>query len=218
MGQANQAKGRIIHRDHHYAITPAPVDAESFERDLRGWLMKQADNLPVTTLLAHTDDGVIWGAVVNGQLALSGDAFPEMLPPLRAKTLQQARLFGPQVELLIWRDGDGQWQARLIDDRGGDRVGYYFDEEQLQWGDHAEDEKNGFTRVAEGQQGLRHVVPLTRAALDFDPPGQLRERRHPLRLRVRQYVEEDEDGLLVVRQGRLVELWAEARAGGNDNG
>ena len=39
-------------------------------------------------------------------------AFPEVSPKLRAKTLQQARLFGSDAEVLLWRDGDGAWMAR----------------------------------------------------------------------------------------------------------
>lgn len=198
-----------------YSITPVEVNAE-FADDPTGWLVKKASAHKLTTLLAHADDGVIWGRMVGEQLALSDDVFPEVSPPLRAITLQQARLFGKHAELLVWRDGDGQWRARLLDDTGTEQQGWCFNEPQLQWGDHEEGKKDGFTLVAEGQEGLRHAVPLPAAQIPFDSPKKKDDRWHPLRLGVRHYLERDEDGTLIIAQGRLTRLWAEGWKEGSD--
>ncbi len=198
-----------------YSVTPVEVDAE-FANDPSAWLAKKAVAHGLTTLLAHADDGVIWGRVTDGRLALSGNAFPGVSPPLQAVTLQQARLFGEQAELLVWRGGEGNWHGRLLDDNGTGRSGWCFDEAQLQWGDHQEEEKDGFTLVAEGQEGLRHAVPLP-AAQTFDSPKKKDDRWHPLRLGVRHYLERDEeDGTLIIVQGRLTRLWAEGRKEGSN--
>jgi CRISPR-associated protein (TIGR03984 family) len=197
-------------KDHHYSVKPVVVDTE-FVRGPASWLVGQAIAHGLTTLLAHADDGVIWGQAVGEQLVLSGHAFPDVSPLLRAVTLQQARLFGERAELLVWRDGNGAWRARLLDDEGMEKSGWCFDETQLQWGDRQEGEKDSFTLVCEGQEGLRHAVPLPAAGIPFDPPSRKRDRWHPLRLGVRHYLERDEDGMLVVTQGRLTRLWAEGR-------
>ena len=98
-----------------YSIRPVTVGA-AFEDDASGWLAREASQHRLSTLLAHADDGVIWGRVDKGVLQTSHSAFPQVSPPLRALTLQQARLFGPDAELLVWRDGEGNWQARLLRD------------------------------------------------------------------------------------------------------
>ena len=197
--------------EHSFSITPVEVGTD-FADDPVGWLARKAAAYGLTTLLAHADDGVIWGRRDGKRLALSSNAFPEISPPLRAVTLQQARLFGEEAELLLWRDGDNQWCARLLDDNGTEQQGWCFDEPQLQWGDHAEAEKDGFTLVADGQEGLRHAVPLPADGISFDSQGNW----HPLRLGVRHYLERDEDGSLIIAQGRLTGLWAEGREEGSD--
>lgn len=200
-----------------YSVSPVAID-DGFVSDPKKWLTRQAVANGLTTLLAHADDGVIWGQLESGgRLALSHDAFPDVSPPLRAITLQQARLFSEQAELLVWRDGDGGWRTRLLKDDGGPKHdAWCFDETHLQWGDHQEGEADGFTLVAEGQEGLRHAVPLPAAAVPFDLPEKTSDRWHPLRLGVRQYLDRDEDGTLVIVQGRLTGLWAESRKEGSD--
>jgi len=188
-----------------YSNVPITVDA-GFIAKPKEWLSDWAKKHTLTTLLAHADDGVIWGRMDEEQLILSGKAFPDVSPSLRAITLQQVRLFGPSAELLVWRDGDGAWHGRLLDDDGMDAQGWYFDESQLQWGDHQEGkEARGFTLVADGQEGLRHAVPLPAARIPFGKNGY-----HPLRLGIRHYLERDEDdGMLTVSQSRLTVLWVE---------
>jgi CRISPR-associated protein (TIGR03984 family) len=185
-----------------YSLTPVEVDGV-FSDDAADWLAEKARDYKLTTLLAHADDGLIWGRMDGERLISSHDAFPDIAPKLRSLTLQQARLFGPQAELLLWRDREGKWSARLLDDDGTEKQGYYFDEAQLQWGDHQEGkETRGFTLAADGQEGLRHAPPLPAGEIGFGPSGS-----HPLRLHVRHYLERDEDdGALIIVQSRLVKL------------
>jgi CRISPR-associated protein (TIGR03984 family) len=123
-------------------------------------------------LLAHCDDGVVWGRFDEGSHSLvTSDAAAEghteamkVCPPLRLDTLQQARAFGPDAELLIWRVEEGRWKARLISDsekqHENTEWGEAFDEPQLLWGTKAEPLDHGFTLLTEGASGLRHAVPL----------------------------------------------------------
>lgn len=195
-----------------YTVEPLKDIPATFDDDtLRAWFLERATGDSLTFLLAHADDGVIWGEVRGAKLALSGDVFPEVSPLLRAKTLQQARLFGPQAELLLWRDG--AWRARVIRDANGESDNQWcFDEPQVQWGDHVEDTLAGFTLVTDGQQGLRHAVPLANIQECFDQPeAKHPDRWHPLRLGVRHYLARDDDGALVIVQSRLTGLKAVSR-------
>ncbi len=167
--------------------------------DLRGWLAKQMEQ---ATLLAHADDGLIWGRVDNGYLSLAHDLFPDISPLLREETLWQLWLFNPDQEVFIWRDGS-RWLRRLIRERTGDEQEYY-DETQMLWGLYVRETRAGFILVQEGQDWLLHAVPLTTSKAAFDG------KRHPLRLRVRHYLTTDEtSGLLRVALSRLVERYIE---------
>ncbi len=156
------------------------------------WLRQQIDSMPSALLLAHADDGVIWGKVANGALV----TMPEDVP-LRMTTLQQARLFSPDRECCVWRDGDGTFHRRIVVDGGGETV-EYFDEDQVLWGDRAEPLDNGFTKMSDGAQGLVHYVPIrvTKA----------RSSVRPLRLTVRHYLHTDEHGFVRVAFSRLAAL------------
>ena len=179
-----------------YRVTPVQV---TLADDPAPWLVEQACTNGLTTLLAHADDAVIWGRVIGQELHTSHDAFDGISAPLRTLTLQQARLFGPQAELLLWREETG-WLARLVKDVP-DANAEYYDESQILWGDQRQAEHDGFTLVYEGQQGLRHAPPLVVPEEAFAPD------HHPLRLRVRHYLATDaETGLLRAALCRLVAL------------
>lgn len=178
-------------------IRSIPVNGDP---DLNVWLSAQAQTYGLTTLLAHADDGIIWGQVRDGKLHLSSEYFPRVSPPLRTVTLQEARLFGPSAEAHLWCDEDGCWQACLVQDGSGQHV-EAFDEYQMLWGTKCEDEKGGFTLVSDGEMGHRHAPPVPGDNLRFDQNRQCR----PLRLQVRHYLAADDDtGLMYVNLSRLV--------------
>jgi len=165
----------------------------------------QAQQHGLQTLLAHADDGVIWGTVDGAKLLTSHDVFGDSLsPPLRTVTLQQARLFGECVELLLWR-AESEWRARLVEDTPDG--GKHYDEFQTLWGNRCVQARDGFALVCEGRQGLRHAPPVNIPAAEFS------EDHRPLRLQVRHYLKvEPETGLLRVTLSRLVRVKTKPRA------
>ncbi|HWP47350.1 MAG TPA: CRISPR-associated protein Csx19 [Candidatus Limnocylindrales bacterium] len=180
-------------------VQPIPTDTI---QDVKAWLQTQAVQYKLKWLLAHADDGVIWGKINdNGQLVTSNGVAPEVSPPLRAETLQQARLFAEHAELLLWRDGDNRWHARLIRQPVNGETPIFtdaIDEPQMLWGTHGE-HRNGFTLLRDGAQGLCHAVPMEL------PLGKNREANPPY-LWVRHYIQEDDSGFARIVASRLVKL------------
>lgn len=163
-----------------------------FEENPRQWLVQQAQTHNLTYLLAHTDDGVIWGKVNDqGQLITSADVFADLAIPLRAVTVQQLRLFGKDGELLLWKNDDG-FQDRLLTDSTA-QTNEVEDEAYLLWGQGKKTE-NGFTWMEEGAQGFYHAVPLS--------IGQNQE----VRLTIRHYIQFDSNGQAHIALSRLVSL------------
>ena len=82
------------------------------ELDLRAWLTKERPS-EANVLLAHTDEGVIWGRFADDELILGGDdgVFDDHVPRLTPMALHQVRVFGRAGELYAWRVGD-HLQAR----------------------------------------------------------------------------------------------------------
>lgn len=66
-------------------------------------------------LLAHGRDGVTWGVVEDGRWALAHTWFPEITPEVDPVALLMLRAFGPDEELLVWRDGAALRGRRLAD-------------------------------------------------------------------------------------------------------
>ena len=167
------------------------------EADVRGWLAAHmSEGMP--WLLIHADDGVIWGKLdKDGKLILSSDVFdsqtqyPAIAVELRALTIQQARVFGPAGELLIWREGP-HWRGRVIMD-GEVLPDQAWQEQQLLWGT-ASRQSQGFALLIEGAQGPQHAVPLVVS-------GQQR-----VVLTVRHYVTCDDEGQAAIVLSRLVDL------------
>lgn len=185
-----------------------PVDSSDFAANPITWFEKQPSVGDEVWLLAHADDGVLWGQLRDGQLVTCDKAFPQVSPRLRAVTLQQARLFGQNAEVRIWRDRD-TFRACRLEDQASDQV-EAFDETHMLWGTRAEERSGGFTLVTDGRQGLRHAVPLQVPDVAF---GAGRGSRRPLRLILRHYLTYDEDGQARIALSRLVALRIE---GGQD--
>jgi len=180
--------------------------------DPEAWLVAHAfaDEL---LLLAHTDDGVIWGRLNNGCLTTADIEFPDHhFAGLRPSTLQTCRLFGMDGELMLWRTGEG-WAARCWRDGRGDTSVEYFDEDQILWGTQIEAATDSFTLVSDGINGLLHAVPLAGIASRFSNPAAA-DKRRPLRLTLRHYlVEDDADGVVAINGSRLVHLFASGVTG-----
>ncbi len=72
----------------------SPPNLSRFEEDITAWFLNQPSVGSQSWLLAHAEDGIIWGTIDDHHLLLSSDAFPTISPSLRTFTLWEARLFG----------------------------------------------------------------------------------------------------------------------------
>jgi len=191
---------------------PALLDANIATDDLselKTWLEGKANAHNLNWLLAHLDDGVVWGNRQGGRLVLASEILKKMeqqdniqvkaayeaTPELRLETLQQARLFGKKAELLLWRDGDNQFHARLIKDSDTTNATWLdcFDEPQLLWGTHGIPADDKFTLIWDGSQGMHQIVPI-KLALDVD--SKIVENKFP-KLRVRHYLSHEGEARVV---------------------
>lgn len=172
MNDKSAEKYRVI---KHVRATLEKIDAQGLSQ-IHDWLTQQAKQHGLRWLLAQADDGVIWGKLddsdrlVTSHDAAQGNPQAEAIcPPLRDQTLQQARLFGENAELLLWRNGDGMMRARLIRDLSDgeesamDQWEEAIDEVHLLWGMGKPPVPltKGFSLWTHGAEGLRHAVPVT---------------------------------------------------------
>lgn len=159
-------------------------------------------------LLAHCDDGVIWGKHdAEGKLVTSHQFAPKLSPKLRLATLQQAFVFGENDQDQSWRGearlwrGEMSWETQLVKENP---TTDWIDEDQLLWGTKVYQgyEQPNFTHVREEEQqlGLEHVVPIKVSEQE------LQERR--LKLRVRHFIQCDaETGEARIFLSRLVKVF-----------
>ena len=176
------------------------ADFKTFAGDPRQWFAEQGEKRNLSYFLAHADDGVVWGRVKNGQLALSGDVFPEVVVKLRVDTLQQARLFSKEGELLVWRgDVDTKWHGRYLAD-GQLSQDDILEETHRLWGTASDPPgpRDGFTLMRDGAQGFQHAPPI-----ELPDPEPRQNRRSGLS--VRHYLAYDEQGQAYIALSRLVE-------------
>lgn len=162
--------------------------------DLHTWLAECGRKYGLRWLLAHADNGIIWGDLREEELKLSSEAFGPAELRLDVLTLQQARLFGEAGELRLWQ-GPGGLSAFLRRDGEGAEA-EWLDETYLLWGNLSGETRDGFTELLEGRQGIRHAPPLS-----FTPSDKRRAA-----LRVRHYLAADDDGVVRIVDGRLVAL------------
>jgi CRISPR-associated protein (TIGR03984 family) len=164
------------------------------------WLVSQGANGDI--LLAHADDGVIWGQIRDGNLFVSHQVAPQISPPLQHQTLQDLRLFNTERELRLWRVAHNTLHWTSIEDAPAteDRP-VAFDEVHLLWGTKARVLENDFVLLEDGEQGLRHVIPAVTGLEDGDI---LLSQR--LGLYVRHYVQEAPNGVNSIATSRLVAL------------
>jgi CRISPR-associated protein (TIGR03984 family) len=168
--------------------------------DLKAGLEEQASKYKLKFLLAHAEDGVIWGKFHDGNLITADSVFSQFAK-LRKLTLQQCRIFGDTSEVMLWKTDEG-FKTRLIQDEENTE---FIAENQILWGTQAEKICEGFTLVSDGSQGLCHAVPL--ADINFDAKQKL---YRPLRLCISHYINYDEEtGLARIYLSRLVNLTTE---------
>ncbi|MBK9231258.1 MAG: hypothetical protein IPO15_10450 [Anaerolineae bacterium] len=113
-----------------------------FQGAPRDWLTeKMTEKMP--WLLVHADDGVIWGRREQNQtIVLSSDLddmksqYPVIAVELRAQTVQQARIFGPEGELLLWREGMTFRGRSIMDGEAVPDSAWH--EQQILWGRRAD--------------------------------------------------------------------------------
>ncbi|HBB33095.1 MAG TPA: TIGR03984 family CRISPR-associated protein [Cyanobacteria bacterium UBA8803] len=182
------------------------------EQSLKDWLKQQAQNqnYQFPYLLAHAEDGVIWGHfdIDSGTLTTAREVFPECnFPELRLKTLQQCRVFGEAGEFLLW-NSNGEWRSRLILQSkvseliAQEQIGL-IPEPQILWGTHGKTNSN-FTLLSDGSQGLKHAVPIDIEESYFSQDKTKLYR--PVRLEVNHYFCYDSDGVARIFISRLVSL------------
>lgn len=171
--------------------TTLPVPNEG---DLGAWLAECGQRYELRWLLAHADNGVIWGERRGKALRLSSDIFGPAELRLDRLVLQQARLFGEGGELRLWQGLGGLSAFLRCDGEGAEAE--WLDESYLLWGNLSGETRDGFTELLEGRQGIRHAPPLS-----FAPSDQRRAS-----LRVRHYLAPDDNGVLRIVDGRLVAL------------
>lgn len=178
-------------------MTPVTIDT-SFLTDPGTWLLawyKNAQNPEMPYLLAHTDDGVVWGIIEKGVLNLSSQQQWQAVSrqaQLTGMKIQQLRLFGPAGELFFWRVEEGVFNGRYLTDAPTPPTDSY-EEYHLLWGEGVET-GGKFTLLRDGEQELYHAPPLPQA----------RGRR--VRLKVRHYIEYDARQQAYVGLSRLVDL------------
>ncbi|MBE9120862.1 TIGR03984 family CRISPR-associated protein [Tychonema sp. LEGE 07199] len=170
--------------------------------ELRSWLESKASSVSAQTsyLLAHAEDGIIWGRFDSKKLTTAEKIFHKRdqvdLPELRLLTLQQCRIFGRDGEILLWRISETKFKWRFIGNPEEDKI----PESQILWGTHGEKQRN-FTLLWDGSQGLKHAVPFTDIELEGDRLVK------PVRLLVHHYIKyEEETGLARIYRSRLVDL------------
>ncbi|KYC35610.1 CRISPR-associated protein [Scytonema hofmannii PCC 7110] len=167
--------------------------------NLQNWLEEQGNTYKLKYLLAHAEDGVIWGKFQDGNLITADSVFSEFVK-LRLSTLQQCRIFGEDSELMFWQTDEG-FKARLVEDKHMHQE-EYIREYQILWGTHGQkQESEGFTLLWHGKQGLRHAVPFTDIELEKD--GKL---KNLVRLQVKHYIDYDDAGVARIFLSRLVNL------------
>ncbi len=156
---------------------------------LDDWLTDKAPQhtqAGLSYLIAFTLDGLFWGRLDDGKW-IKKSASTEW----NEKYVQEIRLFGKDAEIHLWRVG-GQWNGRCIDDNGGDDFTEMIKDQHILWGDTVEKQDGGFTRLADGQQGLRYWLPLKVEAQNLAS----------LRLSIRHYLAPEDFARIVV--SRLV--------------
>jgi CRISPR-associated protein (TIGR03984 family) len=134
-------------------------------------------------LLVYKHHEILLGQVQDGEILVKK---PEELTP---EYLQEMRMFSPNGELYLWNQ-NGKINYRLRLDEQGDITNRY-DEEHFIWGQKTE-KKDDHT-VMEVNRGMRLTLPFP-----------VNNNECPLKYRVRNYLEFDDDGQIRFYDARLI--------------
>jgi CRISPR-associated protein (TIGR03984 family) len=175
-------------------------------RDLLAWVVGNRE-APTTDgvelLLAYCYDGVTWGRLDRdtGRWQLACVPFPDYAQKPREEKLLELRLFGPEFEILIWRQGRSFTGRTLRDHQCAQEYLRPIDESRILLADRLlEGPKGGFSRVG-SPIGAEQVVPVDVSEDVFQKSP------WPLRLHARHYLEsDDETGAVRIAATRLVKL------------
>lgn len=178
-----------------YTIEPV-IFPSDLDQKFLPWLSQQMQEHNLRWLLAYADDGIVWGEMRLDGLHLSSKPFPEVSPSLRFITLKESRLFSENAEMHIWSDGD-IWHGILVKDEDNYEAECY-DESYLLWGTDRRENDDGFTLIYQGSEGLCHAPPII---------GDDMVRLHPMKIKVRHFLDYDSDGQAYVAFSRLVSIY-----------
>ena len=179
----------------------------SGEQSIKAWIEQQVKDSDIQYLLAHCEDGIVWGTFNQaGTLITSFDiakACPQpKLPPfaqLRPETLWMVRLFGPTNEIRLWK-ADDIWHAVCVKD--ADDPEACIEEQQFVWGTDVQAQHDGWSLMSDGRQGFYQWVP--KHVPRKDKPYAPTER--PLRLTIHHTINYDDHGRAYIAYSRLVNL------------
>ena len=176
------------------------------------WIETQMGQGERPFLLAHTDDGVVWGRWDGKALRTSheiavGTDSEGISPPLEGIMLQQAFVFGEHSEIRLFHNELGNWAAKEI--REGTDADMIV-ESQLLSGNNVIREwpQQEFTHLRDKvQQGLDQIVPLLVSQTQID------DETRPLRARLRlhHFITYDADsGEARIGLSRLVNVYLDS--------
>lgn len=176
------------------SIEPVESDrCKKFIEWVRGQEARSEDGF--RWLLAHCDDGVVWGKYEGGWRF--GSDYFDICPRVSETNLIEMRVFGDDRELLIWRTEEGL-KGRLLKDKAPlpkDAPTRWDDEKRILAGNKFIASRGGFTRIGTSS-GAEQVVPLELSRTD-----------NTCYLKVRNYFEQDsETGAVRVAVTRLISL------------
>lgn len=143
----------------------APVGVELSPAEwLLQWRSQQSRPVAEHFVLAHANDGVIWGRLFDDGLRVAerhaGDPWPE----LRWSTLLDLRAFGPAGEVRLWRGREGSLRGYSIEDWELDEslvnYSHSIDREYLLLGKRTEAlAPTGLFERRRGRGGEQHAAP-----------------------------------------------------------
>ena len=147
--------------------------------------------LPIAWVLAHADDGVIWGRVEDKQLLLRGQCLSRSRSRVAADDVTAGSTLRASRRAITWRDGDKFHIRRIMDGEKTPDNTLSLETYWL-WGTQAVGSAGGFKLLEDGAQGLHHAPPISALG-----EGQR------LALLVRHYLAYDAEGRTRIAASRL---------------